>query len=165
MDTFAMMPPPGLGSLHMDPPEPVPGHTDGMLLADAPSGAIDAVVGVAGPDSGSPLMSVELRHLGGALARATGGGPQPTVAGNCAVFAVGIAATPEMGEAVGAHVRLLKETLNPWRAEYDLYNFLDSPADGDAVLPPDSYSRLRQIKAQYDPGESIVSPHPIRPPA
>jgi FAD/FMN-containing dehydrogenase len=165
MDTFAMMPPPGLGALHMDPPEPVPGRTDGMLLADAPSVAIDAVVAVAGPDSGSPLLSVELRQLGGALARATGGDPQPTVAGNCAVFAVGIAATPEMGEAVGAHVRLLKERLNPWRAEYDLYNFLDSPADGDAVLPSDSYSRLCQIKAQYDPGESIISPHPTRPAA
>jgi FAD/FMN-containing dehydrogenase len=165
MDTFEMMPPPGLGALHMDPPEPVPVRNDGMLLADAPAGAIDAVVGLAGPDSGSPLLSVELRHLGGALSRAVEGGPQAMVAGTCAVFAVGIAATPEMGEAVGAHVRLLKEALNPWRAEYDLCNFLDSPADGDAVLPPESYSRLRQIKAQYDPGESIISPHPVRPAA
>lgn len=165
MDTFGMMPPPGLGALHMDPPEPVPARSDGMLLADAPVGVIDAVVGVAGPDSGSPLLSVELRHLGGALARATGGGPQANVPGICGVFAVGIAPTPEIGEAVGAHVRLLKETLNPWRAAYGLYNFLDSPADGDAVLPPESYSRLRQIKADYDPIESIISAHPVRPAA
>jgi hypothetical protein len=165
MDTFAMIPPSQLGSLHMDPPEPVPGRVDGMLLADAPSAAIDAVVGVAGPDSGSPLLSVELRHLGGALERAGGGGPQAVLAGNCAVSAVGIAATPEMMEAVGAHVRRVKEALRPWRAEYDFFNFLDTPADGDAVLPPDSYSRLRQIKAQYDPGESIISAHPTRPAA
>jgi FAD/FMN-containing dehydrogenase len=70
-----------------------------------------------------------------------------------------------MGEAAGAHVRLVKETLKPWGAEYDLCNFLDSPADGDAVLPRDAYDRLRQIKAQYDPTESILSPHPVRPPA
>ena len=48
-------------------------------------------------------------------------------------------------------MRLRKETLEPWRAQHDLYNFLDSPADGDAMFSPDSYSRLRQIKAQYDP--------------
>jgi hypothetical protein len=136
-----------------------------MLLADAPAGAIDAVVDVAGPGSGSPLLSVELRQLGGALARATDGGPQAKLAGSFAVAAVGIAATPEMGEAVGAHVRRVKDVLRPWRAEYDFFNFLDSPADGDAVLPPDSYRRLRQIKAVYDPGESIISGHPIRPAA
>jgi FAD/FMN-containing dehydrogenase len=163
MDTFAMMQPPGLGALHMDPPEPVPARSDGMLLADAPVSAIDAVVGVAGPGSGSPLLSVELRHLGGALARATDGGPQASVPGSCAVFAVGIAPTPEFGAAVAEHVRLLKETLNPWHADYDLYTFLDSPADGDAVLPRDAYDRLSQIKAHYDPAESIISAHPVRP--
>jgi hypothetical protein len=165
MDTFAMIPPPQLGSLHMDPPEPVPGVVDGMLLADAPSAAIDAAVGVAGPDSGSPLLSVELRHLGGALARASGGGPQAVLAGNFAVSAVGIAATPEMMEAVGAHVCRVKEALRPWHAEYDFYNFLDSPADADAVLPRDSYARLRRVRALYDPGESIISAHPSRPAA
>jgi hypothetical protein len=149
----------------MDPPEPVPGSVDGMLLADAPSAAIDAAAGVAGPDSGSPLLSVELRHLGGALKRPSGDGPQAVLAGNYAVSGVGIAATPEMMEAVGAHLRRVKEALRPWRAEYDFYNFLDSPADGDAVLPPDSYGRLRQIKAHYDPTESIISAHPVRPAA
>jgi len=177
MDTFAMMPPPGLAALHMDPPEPVPARGDGVLLADTPVGAIDAVVAVAGPDSGSPLLSVELRQLGGALARTTAAdagpqrpqrpqgpqGPQATLAGSCAVFAVGLAPTPEMGEAVAAHVRQVKGALEPWRAEYDYFNVLDSPGDGDAVLPPDSYSRLRQLKARYDPDESIVSAHPIRP--
>jgi FAD/FMN-containing dehydrogenase len=138
MDTFAMMAPPGLGALHMDPPEPVPARGDGMLLAADPVGAIGAVVGVAGPGSGSPLLSVELRHLGGALARAIDGSPQTTLAGTCAVGAVGLAATPEMGEAVGRHVRRVKDALAPWRAAYDFFNFLDGPADGDAVLPRDS---------------------------
>jgi hypothetical protein len=59
----------------------------------------------------------------------------------------------------------VKDALGHWRAEYDFFNFLDSPADGDYVLPPESYSRLRQIKAQYDPGESIISARPVRPPA
>jgi hypothetical protein len=163
MDTFAMMPPPGLAALHMDPPEPVPALGDGMLLTDAPVGAIDALVGVAGPGSGSPLLSVELRQLGGALARATDGGPQATLAGGFAAAAVGMAATPEMGEAVEAHVRRVKDALGPWHADYDFFNFLDSPADADAALPRDAYDRLRRIRAHYDPTESIISAHPVRP--
>src|SRR6185503_11828786 len=34
MDTFAMIPVEQLQELHMDPPAPVPGHGDGMLLND-----------------------------------------------------------------------------------------------------------------------------------
>jgi hypothetical protein len=36
-------------------------------------------------------------------------------------------------------------------------------AGADEVLPADSYRRLREIKAKYDPGEMIVSAHPVRP--
>jgi hypothetical protein len=42
----------------MDPPQPVPAIGDGMLLADLPEGAIEALAGAAGADSGSPLLSV-----------------------------------------------------------------------------------------------------------
>jgi hypothetical protein len=136
-----------------------------MLLADAPAGAIDALVEVAGPGSGSPLLSVELRHLGGALERASDGGPQATLAGGFAVGAVGIAATAEMSEAVGVRVRRVKAALDPWHAKYDLFNFLDSAADGDVVLPREAYDRLRQIRARYDPTESVISAHPVRPAA
>ncbi len=73
IDTFAMLPPTALGALHMDPVDPVPASIDGWLLADLPSAAIDALVEAAGPGSGSPLLSVELRHLGGALRRRCAG--------------------------------------------------------------------------------------------
>ena len=164
MDTFGMIPAPALQQLHMDPPEPVPYAGDGVFLADAPAGAIDAFVAATGPGSGSPLLSAELRHLGGALAReAAGGGAQAKVNAGYAMFAVGMAMTPEMGELVGSHVRVVKDTLAPWRAEYDYYNFVDTPAEADAVLPGDSYRRLREVKAKYDAGELIVSAHPVRP--
>jgi FAD/FMN-containing dehydrogenase len=58
MDTFAMIAPPGLAALHMDPPEPVPFAGDGMLLGDLPAEAIDALVGAAGPGTDSPLLSL-----------------------------------------------------------------------------------------------------------
>ena len=79
LDTFAMIPAPALGQLNMDPDQPVPSHGDGAFLTDLPAAAIDALVTLTGPDAGTPLLSVEVRHLGGALARpAPGGGAQPS---------------------------------------------------------------------------------------
>ena len=41
-----------------------------QLLSELPADAVDTLVGIAGAGSGSPLLSVEVRHLGGALANA-----------------------------------------------------------------------------------------------
>jgi hypothetical protein len=79
------------------------------------------------------------------------------------MFAVGMAATPEMGEAVSSHIRVIKDTLTPWGAEFNYYNFVESHAGADEVLPSDSYRRLREVKAKYDPSEMIVSAHAVRP--
>ncbi len=79
LDTFAMIPAPALGQLNMDPPQPAPSQGNGAFLADFPAAAIDALVAVAGPDAQTPPDSVEVRHLGGALARPVpGGGAQPS---------------------------------------------------------------------------------------
>jgi FAD/FMN-containing dehydrogenase len=163
MDTFAMIPAPALQQLHMDPPEPVPYAGDGMFLADAPAGAVDALVAAAGPGSNSPLLSVEFRHLGGALADGPADAAQGRLDAKYAMFAVGMAVTPEMGEAVGSHVRMIKATLAPWSADFNYYNFAEAEAQASEVLPQDSYRRLREIKAKYDPTEMIVSAHPVRP--
>jgi FAD/FMN-containing dehydrogenase len=164
LDTFATVPAASLGRLHMDPEQPVPGISDGALLVDAPSGAIDIVVELAGPKVDSPLLMVELRHLGGALGRdAAGAGAQPRIDANYVMFAGGLTATPELDEEVHAHVRAVKDALAPWRAGYDYYNFVETPADARAVLPAASYERLGRIKAMYDPDQVIVSAHPVRP--
>ena len=46
---------------------------------------------------------------------------------------------------------------------YDYYNFEETPAPASAVLPPASHRRLQQIKAAYDPGQAIISAHPVQP--
>src|SRR4051794_18172724 len=73
MDTFATIPATGLQELHMDPPNPVPGVGDHMLMRDLTPAGIERVVEVAGAGSSSPLLSVEFRHLGGAIGRAEPG--------------------------------------------------------------------------------------------
>jgi hypothetical protein len=74
VDTVAMIPAAALGQLNMDPSQPVPAAGDGAFLADFPAAAIDALVAVAGPEAGTPPASVEIRRLGGALARPVPGG-------------------------------------------------------------------------------------------
>jgi hypothetical protein len=126
-DTFAMIPAPALGQLNMDPDQPVPLQGDGTFLADFPAAAVDALVAVAGPDAGTPLSSVEVRHLGGALARpAAGGGAQPAIEASYMIFSAGFALTPELAAAVREQARAVKDALAAWHARYDYYNFAET---------------------------------------
>src|SRR5215469_4467541 len=124
LDTFATIPAPALQQLHMDPAQPVPSQGDGAFMADAPAAAIDALIAVAGPDAGTPLASIEVRHLGGALARpAPAGGAQATIDANYVMFAGGLTPTPELAAAVREHAQAVKDALAAWQADYDYYNF------------------------------------------
>ena len=159
-----MIPAAALGQLNMDPSQPVPGAGDGAFLAGFPAAAIDALAAVAGPEAGTPPASVEIRHLGGALARpAPGGGAQPSIDASYLLYAAGPVRTPGLAGPARAHVQAVKDALAPWHASYDYYNFEDTPATAAAVLPPASYRRLQEIKAAYDPDQAIISAHPTWP--
>jgi FAD/FMN-containing dehydrogenase len=164
LDTFATIPATALAQLHMDPAQPVPFQGDGALLADAPAAAIDALVALTGPDADTSLASIEIRHLGGALARpARDAGAQPRIDAKYVMFTGGFTPTPEAGDTVRAQAQAVKDALAAWHAPYDYYNFAETPADADAVLAPASYRRLQKIKATYDPGQAIISAHPVWP--
>jgi hypothetical protein len=164
LDTFAMIPPSALGQLNMDPSDPMPGEGNGAFLADFPAAAIDALVAVVGPDAETPPTSVEVRHLGGALARPVeGGGAQPSIEASFLLYMVGAIFTPDQAGPVRAHVDAVKDALAPWHAGYDYYNFEETPASAAAVLPPASYRRLQEIKTAYDPDQVIISAHPVWP--
>ena len=164
LDTFATIPAAALAQLHMDPAQPVPFQGDGALLADAPAAAIDALVALTGPDADTSLASIEIRHLGGALARpARDAGAQPQIDAKYVMFTGGFTPTPEAGDTVRAQAQAVKDALAAWHAPYDYYNFAETPADADAVLAPASYRRLQKIKATYDPGQAIISAHPVWP--
>lgn len=163
MDTVAMIPAAALGQLNMDPPQPVPAVGDGAFLADFPAAAIDALVAVAGPNAEAPPASVEVRHLGGALARPVPGGAQPSIDASYLLYAAGPVPAPDQAGPARAHVHAVKDALAPWHAGYDYYNFEDTPATAAAVLPPASARRLQEIKAAYDPDQVIISAHPAWP--
>jgi FAD/FMN-containing dehydrogenase len=164
LDTFATIPVPALQQLNMDPDQPVPNQGDGAFLADFPAAAIEALVAEAGPDAHAPLASIEVRHLGGALARpAPGGGVLAMIDAKYVIFAGDFTPTPELAAVARRNVQAVKDALAPWHASYDYYNFEETPAPASAVLPSASYRRLQQIKAAYDPAQAIISAHPVWP--
>ena len=166
IDTFDMVPPVALSRLHNDPEEPVPALTEHRLLSELPAEAIDAMVAAAGPDSGSPLLLAELRHLGGALAVATPGhGAQPTLEAAYLAFAAGIAATPEMVAGLHAALPVFKDAMAPWDAGRGYLNFEENTADSRSFYDEVTHRHLARIKAQVDPADIFRSNHPIAPAA
>jgi hypothetical protein len=162
IDTFAMLPPSELGELHMDPVDPVAAFIDGWLLADLPGAAIDALIEAAGPGSGSPLLSVELRHLGAALADASPEhGALASLDAGFAAAAVSLVPSADLVVAVGRHAAGLRTALAPWEATRNYPNFAERSFDLADLFTPATCQRLARVKAQYDPGDLIRSTHPI----
>jgi FAD/FMN-containing dehydrogenase len=166
IDTFATIPARELEHLHMDPKQPVPGAGDGLMLSELNDSAIDALVHTAGADSGSPLVSVEVRHAGGALARkAPGAGALASLEGKFMVYAVGMAMTPEMGAAARAHVELVHNALAPWDSGRTYLNFTEKRHRGERLFGEVNHRRLQAVKAAVDPDDVFRSNHPVRLPA
>ncbi len=162
LDTFATIPASTLHHLHMDPEHPVPGKGDGMMLEDLTPEAIAATTALVGPDS--PLLSVEFRHLGGALARtAPGSGILGSLAGAYLMFAVGITPTPEAGAAVEHAITVLSRALARWDSGRVYLNFAEHARSGRALFGEDGYARLRQLKAEIDPDNVFHANHQVEP--
>jgi hypothetical protein len=162
MDTFATMPATELQTLHMDPPQPVPGHGDHMLLRDLTRVAIEKIVEAAGAGSTSPLLSVEFRHLGGAIGRPlAGNGATASIDAAFAMFAVGMAMDPVMGAAVKAYLPVVKDALARYDSGREYLNFAEHSTDPRRLWTKDAYARLRQVKAEYDGEDVFRSNHPV----
>jgi hypothetical protein len=163
MDTYAMVPPIALGDLAMDPPDPLPIQSTHHLVEDLPAAAIDDLVAAAGPGSGSPLAMVQLRHMGGALARREpGAGARATLPGDVSLFALGVPEDEESAASVAASLAAVEGSLRPYRVgAYP--NFVEEPADARGFFDPETWDRLREIKAAYDPGDMFKGNHYVPP--
>jgi FAD binding domain len=164
IDTFAMLTPQQLGGLHMDPPNPVPATGDGMLLTELPATAIDNLLDVAGPYVRSPLLCVDVRHLGAAIRREPAdGGAVSSIDAEFVMFAVGMTPTPELGERVAGHVDAVRAALWSWDAGRSFANFAERPRAADELYGHGVHARLTEIKRAYDPDDAIHANHPVAP--
>ncbi len=161
MDSFATQPPAGVSGLHMDPPAPAPYASAGMLLGDLPGEAIDQLLAAVGPDSPSKLLSVEIRHDGGAMARTDPAhGAMDTLPGSYLMFGVGIVPEPAAMAPTKEWLAAMSGAMEPWDAGRYL-NFSDEVENIAVAFPPETVERLRAAKAKYDPESLFHSNHPV----
>jgi FAD/FMN-containing dehydrogenase len=164
IDTFAMVPPAGIAELHMDPPQPTPYVGEGFMLGELDHAAIDRFVAAAGPDSGSPLVSAEIRHLGGALQRpAVGHGALATLDAEFITFSVGILADAALMPAFRAQLDTIAAAFAPCTNGREYLNFTEVRTDPARFYTPETYARLRAVKARVDPDEVFRANHRIAP--
>jgi FAD/FMN-containing dehydrogenase len=159
MDTVELIPVQALSHLHMDPEHPVPGTGDGMALDDLDTAAIDAIVTTT---VGSPLLSVEIRHLEGAIGRSRAEhGALAAVEAPFLLFAIGISPTPEARQAVERTVADLRAALAGLEAAHTYLNFAETKRDARTLWSETSHHRLRRIKTAFDPQNVIRSNHEL----
>jgi hypothetical protein len=163
-DTITTVPMPAFSHLHMDPEQPVPGTGGGMMIDQLPGEAVDAIVQTAGAGAKFPLLSVELRHLGGEFARPRpGNGALASLDAQYILFAASLTPVPELVTPVTAQIQAVKAALVPWAARQMYLNFAETQHPEAPFWTDHAYQRLRQIKANVDPGDIIRSNHPIPP--
>jgi FAD/FMN-containing dehydrogenase len=149
MDTFADVPPVALSYIHMDPEEPTAAMSEHAVLDALPAAAIDLVVDRFGEGSGSPLMMVEFRHTGGALARA-GTGALSCLPGEYLMFAGSAVVDDALTAASELAFASLRETLAPWTSARAYQNFAERRHGAEALYGA-AATRLRAVRAAYDP--------------
>jgi FAD binding domain len=152
IDTIAEVTPAAISDLHMDPREPVAADDQHQLINTLPSRAIDDLVRVAGPGSRSPLLSFELRHLGGALEhRDPDCGPLASAQGAFATFGVGLTPNAKAVESVRERFAMVRNALQPYDVGYALPSFTLHSADPSLFFDPATIARLEAVRRDVDP--------------
>ncbi len=158
------LPFPALGMIHADPVDPMPVHERAALLRELPDTAVTTLLRFAGPDASSPQVIVELRLLGGALAREPRH-PSAVCHRDAAysVLTIGLAASP-VAQATAADAAALLAALEPWSGGLSAPNFGVSadPVIVAGKYDPATLARLATLTASYDPNARMAAARPIR---
>jgi FAD/FMN-containing dehydrogenase len=167
LDTVTEQPYSAFPAIHSDPAGPVPAYERTSLLRDLTGDAVEALVGVAGPGAPYPITMVEVRHLGGALAR------QPRHASAVAhrdagftLFGAGVTGpdqVPALREALDRVIRRMR----PWSTGGSYLNFMSVDESTTRAVshayPEHVYRRLRKLKRRVDPHNLFRLNHNIPP--
>ncbi|MBN9609369.1 MAG: hypothetical protein J0I11_08625 [Actinobacteria bacterium] len=154
IDAVAVTPYAQIGSVHSDPEEPMPARDDSLLLRGLPPAAVDAILAAAGPGVETPLVIVELRHLGGAIARDPA--VPNAVGGRGAAFCLTVIGPypPPLRGVVDAAVGSVLNAARPWSTGSTLINFqgfATAPHEARRAWSADTLDRLTRVTSTWDP--------------
>jgi hypothetical protein len=160
LDTFGPVGPADLVRIAGDPEAPAPARGDGFMVDRLDAGLVDAIATLIAEDALGPLFVLELRLLGGALARAPeGAGALAKLDAAFGVFAGGPAFDAETATAIDERLDHLSTRLAPWTAPQALLNSARGGIHPARAYDPETWTRLRRARDTYDPDRLILSNH------
>ncbi|MEU0495729.1 FAD-binding oxidoreductase [Mycobacterium sp. NPDC006124] len=153
IDAVGVLPYAAIGAVHADPVDPMPVHEGHALLRELTAETVEAILAACGPGSRSPQTLVELRLLGGALARE----PRHRSAfcqrnAAYALSVIGVLASPD-GAAVASHAADLVAAVAPWSTGGQMPNFAasDDPGRPGRCYDEDALAWLTALARRHDP--------------
>ena len=162
MDMVATMPAPEMVRLHQDPEPPMPGVGGHVMIDEITPEAMSEFVRLTGPRSGSPFISSEIRHLGGAVGRpAPGGGALSHLDGEGAMFVIGVPMHPEHHELLVRDVTRVQSAMAAFGHGRLYRNFTEEQTSAGDFHDDDRLARLRATRRRVNPATQIAANHPI----
>ncbi|MEV6410158.1 FAD-binding oxidoreductase [Kribbella sp. NPDC051718] len=151
-----------VGAIAQEPEDPMPGIGKVAMLKEFSQYTIDALLElVLDRPQPSPLMLVEVRHVGGALTRP--GGHESAVGTMTDPYFVllgGMAMAPEHGPLLQAEIDTVVAGLAPWAGGL-LPPTMAHGEPVEDVYPAATLTRLREIKNRVDPTNLIRGNRPL----
>ena len=157
LDRMAVLSVTSLDAIHLDPTSPIPARQAAMVLRDLTEDAVEALLAVAGPGSGSPLGIVELRQLGGAVGL-PGVHPSAVCHRDAGYVVMGAGLRlPHTDAGVTAGLDALGAALGSWSTGATLPNF----GGGTRAYDAPTLDRLRSVVLAHDPGRVMLAADPL----
>ncbi|GAA2374913.1 FAD-binding oxidoreductase [Nonomuraea africana] len=155
-DTRAGMAVADLGDIAAEPKDPGPALSRAELL----TGLDDAAVEILLAEPAEPLINVQLRHLGGALAE-QGPGAVAAVTEPYLLYMLGLSLNPQLAQAVTATQDRLARALGGYVSGRKPYTFLAPGERAADAFPEETHARLREVKRARDPQQVIRANFPV----
>ena len=155
-DSRAMMPLTRLGSITAEPVDPSPILARAALLTDVG----EEVVGALLDEPLSPMFGVQVRHLQGAFADASGT-PFGSLTEPYYLYAMGVPSTPEEEKGIRARQEVLSEALGSHVSGRRPLTALGVGESASQAFAPQVLERLRRIKRERDPQGVVRSNYPV----
>ncbi len=165
-DTTAVLSPSELGGVAQEPTDPTPGLDSSALMTGFDDAVIDRLLAAAGDPARTSVMSVQIRHLGGALGRDPGGNAvADRVEHPYLLFALGMVPAEPARAVVAEGLAAVRAALDGDTVDRTVFTFLSGTDPADRAYEPERLGRLRAVKAAVDPHGRIRSNHPVTGPA
>jgi len=148
----------GVGEITADPTDPAAGRSRAELLRGIDGEAVERLF----TSPVAPLLMLQLRHLGGALAApGTDAGALGAIAEPYLLYAFGLAFDPDLSTAVARRLEALPAELAGVATMRKPATFLAPGESAAAAYDDAALARLRHLKRTRDPRGTVRGSYPL----